>query len=290
MNLDLVYETRAALGEGPVWDDRRHVLYWLDITNRIVHIFDPSTQVNRRISINQPAGCLAPTAGGDLLLGMEKGFGILNLESKAVRSLIDPEGHLPSNRFNDGKCDRQGRFWAGTMSMEKTEGAGSLYCLFPDMTFRTMISGVTTSNGMAWTGDQTTYYYIDTPTLKVEAFDYNPETADISRRRTAVNIPSGQGKPDGMTIDEEDMLWIAHYGGGRVTRWEPATGKLIATLELPAPNVTSCTFGGLHLDELYITTARQGLTEEELAKHPKSGSLFRAEVGVKGTPAPIFVG
>ena len=290
MNLDLAYETRAALGEGPVWDNRRRVLYWLDIENRTVHIFDPSTQMNRRISTEQRVGCLAPTASGDLLLGMEKGFGRLNIESGEVRPLLDPECHLPSNRFNDGKCDPAGRFWAGTMSMQKEKGAGSLYCLFPDMTFRTMISGVTTSNGMAWSGDQTAFYYIDTPTLKVAAFDYNPETADISRRRNIIAIPQEQGKPDGMTIDEEDMLWIAHYGGGRVTRWEPATGKLIATLELPVPNVTSCTFGGLHLDELYITTARQGLTEEELTEHPKSGSLFRAAVGVKGTPAPVFAG
>ena len=290
MNGDLVLNAKATLGEGPVWDDRHHVLYWVDIEECLVHIYDPSTHVDRQIHTKQRIGCLSTRMNGSLLLGLERGFATLDIESEKIDYLVDPENHLPRNRFNDGKCDPQGRFWAGTMSLDKKKEAGSLYCLFPNLTFRTMISSVTTSNGLAWSSDHKTLYYIDTPTLKVAAYRFDPETGDISHKKTAITIPKGQGHPDGMTIDEEGMLWVAHYGGAKVSRWDPVKGEMIAAVEIPAPQVTSCTFGGLHRDRLYITTARQGMEEEALKTYPEAGGLFCVEPGVKGMPSSIFAG
>jgi sugar lactone lactonase YvrE len=158
------------------------------------------------------------------------------------------------------------------------------------MTIRTMVSGVTVSNGLAWSSDEKTMYYNDTTTLQVSAFDYEKETGEISGRRTVIEIDPSTGKPDGMTIDEEDMLWIAHFGGGRITRWDPTKGTLLTTIEVPAPHTTSCAFGGPQLDELYITTGRTGLDADALKAYPKSGGLFRAVPGVKGRPEPPFAG
>ncbi len=288
--IKLVFKADAALGEGPLWDFRRHVLYWVDITMHKVHIYDPSTGMDRAIDVGQPVGCLAPCQDGGLILGLQQGFGTLNIESGTLVLLLDPESHLPNNRFNDGKCDPRGRFWAGTLSLKNAKGAGSLYCLYTDMTVRTMLTGVTTSNGLAWSPDQKKLYYIDTPTSCVSAFKYDPDSGEISGKRKIISIPPDQGKPDGMTIDEEGMLWIAHWGGGCVSRWDPGEGRQISTIKVPAPNVTSCAFGGIRLDELYITTSRASLNEEDLRNYPNTGGLFKVKPGVRGIREPVFGG
>ena len=295
-NLDLVLSAKSEIGEGPVWDFRRHALYWVDIPKYLVHIYDPATGVDRTINVGQEVGCVCPRRAGGLILGMKGGFATLDIESETCRLLFNPENRLPHNRFNDGKCDPMGRFWAGTISTRKNskgqreKGAGSLYCLYPDMTVRTMATGLTTSNGMAWSPDAKTLYFIDSSDSTVYAFDYDVETGDITNRKALITIPATEGKPDGMTIDEEGMLWIAHWGGGKITRWEPAGARLVKSFKLPVPQVSSCAFGGLHLDELYITSARIGLTEEELKSSPHSGALFRVKPGVKGRPEPVFAG
>ncbi len=292
--IKIVISAKAELGEGPSWDTRQHLLYWVDINRHLVHIYDPKTSVDRTIDVGQEVGCVVPKKAGGLLCGLKNGIGTLDLESDECRILVDPEIHLPGNRFNDGKCDPAGRFWAGTMAPKvgavKENRAGSLYCLFPDMTIRTMISDVTTSNGLAWSPDNRIMYYIDTGLPVVSAFDFDIESGDIANRRTVIDIDPSTGKPDGMTIDEEGMLWVAHFGGGRVTRWDPKDGRLLQTVEVPAPRVTSCAFGGHHLDELYITTARSGMPEDELKSHPKSGGLFKIKPGVRGRPEPEFNG
>lgn len=288
--VELVLDAKAELGEGPLWDHRRRVLYWVDITAGRIHVYDPYTGKDRIIDTGEPVGCVTPRMNGDLLMAMKNGFASLDVESAVIRRLIDPEKHLPANRFNDGKCDPRGRFWAGTMSLKGQKGAGSLYCLYPDLTVRTMLSGVTTSNGLAWSADQKKLFYIDTGTGNVSVFAYDAESGDIGHRRKLISIPSNEGKPDGMTIDEAGMLWVAHWGGGRVSRWNPKDGKRIASLEIPAPNVTSCTFGGSHFDELYITTARGPLSDDQLEKYPQAGGLFRAKPGVRGLRQSVFAG
>jgi sugar lactone lactonase YvrE len=205
--------------------------------------------------------------------------------------IADPEAHLPGNRFNDGKCDPAGRFWAGTMRIAEDQvGAGSLYCLDRDLTVRKMWEGITIANGIAWSSDAKTMYYIDTPTCAVAAFDYDLATGSIANRREIIRTPKEAGFPDGMTIDAEGMLWVAYWQGWRVVRWDPSTGEMLATVELPVERVTAPWFGGPNLDELYITTARIGLSDEARAQQPLAGSLFRARVGVAGLPAFEFAG
>jgi sugar lactone lactonase YvrE len=292
--LTLVTNAKAQLGEGPLWDSRRHVLYWVDIDKHLVHIFDTNTGIDRTIDVGQEIGCVAPRKTAGLICGLKNGIGTLDIESETCRILVNPEIHLTDNRFNDGKCDPAGRFWAGTMGpkigAQRKKGAGSLYCFYPDMTIRTMVSGVTTSNGLAWSPDNTVMYYIDTGIPTVSAFDYDIESGDITNRRKVIDIDPSTGKPDGMTVDEEGMLWVAHFGGGRVTRWDPKNSRLLQTVEVPAPRVTSCAFGGLHLDELYITTARSGMDQNELKSNPQSGGLFKVKPGVRGRPEPVFNG
>ena len=194
-------------------------------------------------------------------------------------------------RMNDGKCDPAGRFWAGSMAYTGDKGAGKLYRLDPDLSLHTVLDSVTISNGLVWTSNNSTFYYIDTPTGRVDAYDYDHGAGNISNCRTAVEIPDGQGGPDGMTIDSEDMVWVAHWGGGCVTRWNPQTGELLETVEVPgARQITSCALGGANLDDLYITSASIGLDDEGLAEQPNAGKLFRVKVKAKGVPARGFAG
>lgn len=288
--VELVCDAKAELGEGPIWDYRRGLLFWVDIRGRVLHVYDPIAARDRVVDAGQEAGCVALRSNGGLILAGRDGFADLDVESGRITALLHPERHLPGNRFNDGKVDPRGRFWAGTMNTEGKQNKGSLYCLFPDFSLRTMLTGVSISNGMAWAADHKTFYYIDTPTQEVAAFDFDLETGDLSARRAAIRVPPERGKPDGMTMDAEGMLWIALYGGGAVTRWNPRDGRLLDTIEVPAPLVTSCAFAGLRMDELYITTARQGLDQKALAAHPHSGGLFRARPGARGAHEPLFAG
>lgn len=288
--VELVCDAKAELGEGPIWDYRRGVLFWVDIRSRAIHVYDPIASRDHAIDAGQEVGCVALRSSGGLIFAGREGFAELDIESGRIAALLDPERHLPGNRFNDGKVDPRGRFWAGTMNTEGKQTRGALYCLYPDFSLRTMLTGVSVSNGLAWTADQKTLYYIDTATQEVAAFDFDAETGDLSARRAAIRVPPEKGKPDGMTMDSEGMLWVALWGGGAVTRWNPRDGRLLATIEVPAPNVTSCAFAGLRMDELYITTARQGLDQNALAAHPRSGGLFRSRPGVRGSHEPLFAG
>ena len=218
------------------------------------------------------------------------GFASLDLETEQLEILADPEHDLPENRFNDGKCDPAGRFWAGTLSLEGKRGTCNLWRLDADLSVHKMLEGVSVSNGIVWTADRTAMYYVDTPTRRVDRFDYDHDTGEIDNRSVAVRIPDGMGFPDGMTIDSEGMLWVCLWQGGKVSRWDPVTGELLATVDLPASNVTSCAFGGEELDQLYITTARITIDEERLKEQPLAGGLFRADVGVTGVPAYEFAG
>lgn len=235
------------------------------------------------------AGAIALTTGGQLLAALQHGFAKIDLELGDIRMLADPEAHLSDNRFNDGKCDPAGRFWAGTMQLNGNKGAGSLYVLHPDLTVSLKISGLSVSNGLAWSPDQSTFYFIDTPTQQVAAYDYDLESGNISNKRIAVSIPPELGKPDGMTIDAEGMLWVALWDGWGVTQWNPETGALLQQYRLPVARVTSCTFGGKDLQDLYITTAKTGLSAEALANQPLAGAVFVIKnTGVKGLPANLF--
>lgn len=286
---DLVLDAKATLGEGAIWHARRQVLYWVDIEGRTVHTYDPKTGKDRAIDVGQAVGTVVPRRSSGLMLALHHGFAHLNLRTKKLTFVSDPEAGLP-NRFNDGKCDPSGRFWAGTMPYEKGADprGGALWCLHADGRVEKKVKGIGCSNGIAWGLDKKTMYYIDTVTKEIWAYDYDDRTGAISRRRTIVTVPDNEGVPDGMTIDAEEMLWVAHWGGWQVIRWDPRTGKKLRSIRLPAEKITSCAFGGRDLGDLYVTSARVALDEQALKKQPHAGGLFLVRPGVKGVEAFEF--
>ncbi|MFN0121025.1 MAG: SMP-30/gluconolactonase/LRE family protein [Blastocatellia bacterium] len=289
----LELQDNALLGEGPVWDWRRQELAWVDIEGFNVHLYNPVSRHHRTVHVGQYAGSLTFRESGGLILALKSGFAALDAETGMVTPLADVESHLSGNRFNDGKCDPAGRFWAGTLALDEDhgEGKGNLYRLDSDHSVHLMIPGVWISNGLAWTRDETTMYYIDSPTKKVTAFDYDKVTGAISNPRVVIGVSADEmGYPDGMTIDEEGMLWIAHWDGGHVCRWNPHNGDLLMKIDLPVSRPTSCVFGGPDLDILYITSASTRLNPDQLAAQPLAGSLFQCKTGVRGLRMNEFSG
>lgn len=289
LKIDVVVKHTCALGEGPVWDSKRKVICWVDILQGEIHEWSPEQKTHRTIQVNQMIGAIAVSTNGNFLAALENGLGFVDRKTGEVRMISDPEAHLPHNRFNDGKCDPAGRFWAGTMPLSEKEPAGSVYVVENDLSVKKRIAGVTVSNGMAWSKDHQIFYYIDTPTFEVVAYDYNKSTGDINNKKIIIRIPKEDGFPDGMTIDSEGMLWIGHWDGWQLTRWNPETGEKLYSIHLPVAKVTSCAFGGENLDDLYITSAKKGLSDRELQKQPLAGSLFVVpNCGFKGMPAFEF--
>lgn len=288
--LELVLDVKATLGEGPCWDRERQLLYWIDILEKKIYIFNPHTNENHGIQLEQYIGAIVPRNIDEAVVALENGFYFLNYSTEKVTLINEPESHLINNRFNDGKCDAYGRFWAGTMDKSYVKEQGSLYCLDTNRKVEKKLSKIGLSNGMAWSPDNKFMYHIDTLSKKVSCFNYNLVTGDFENPIDIISFPEEEGMPDGMTIDEEGMLWIAHWGGSKVSRWNPKTGEQIGSIEVPALNVTSCTFGGKDLNELYITTAKSGLSEEQLKNYPLSGGLFRIKMYVKGSPSYSFKG
>lgn len=278
------------LAEGPVWDERSQRLYWLDIERGRICRFDPSSKSNQEWILGTRVGFAVLTEQGDMLAGTQEGLIRFSCDTGTSTPYANPESDLSQNRFNDGKCDLQGRLWAGTMSVEEADGAGSLYRVTAPDAVSSQVSSVTISNGLAWTADSSAMYYIDSPTRRIDGFDFNSGSGEISNRRTAIALEEGIGYPDGMTIDSEDMLWVALWEGWGVGRFDPKTGEMLAKIEVPVACVTSCCFGGAKMDELYITTASRDLKEEDRHKQPDAGGIFVAHPGVTGTPSIRFKG
>jgi sugar lactone lactonase YvrE len=287
---ELILDAKAELGEGPAWEAHSGCLYWVDIHAGHLHIFNPQNKIDRRIEVGEFVGCAVPRRSGGVVLGLRSGFATLDLSTEKLTRLVNPEPHLPGNRFNDGKCDPVGRFLAGTLNNTEVEACGSLYSLAPDGEVKTLITGTLISNGLTWSPDQHTFYYIDTPTQIVMAYDYDLATGEIVNPHRVISVPPGLGLPDGMTSDMEGMLWVAIWGGAMLTRWDPTTGKLLAEIPFPALNVSSCTFGGPDLTDIYVTTARELMSPEELVKYPLSGGLFRIRTDIRGMPTFEFGG
>lgn len=281
------FDGKAILAEGPVWDADLGKLWWVDIERHLVNRWDPVTGKNESWSLGCQVGFAIPTTAGDVIAGTRNGIVRLNVESGMIIPLVDPESNISTTRFNDGKCDPRGRLFGGTISDQRIEEA-SLYMLDETLQIRRVVEKVTNSNGLAWSHDEKTFYYIDTATRKIDAFDYDVASGAIANRRTAFDIPHDMGKPDGMTIDAEGMLWVALWSGWGISRWNPNTGELLAKVDLPCQNVTSCCFGGPNLDRLYITCARQGLSAEQQAGQALAGGIFVADVGVSGMPSVKF--
>ncbi len=282
-----VLPAQAALGEGALWNPETARLYWVDIEGRALHVFDPATGQDVHFATGSRVGTVVPMHGGNVLVALQNGIHRLDTRTGRLSALVNPLVE-PSLRFNDGKCDPAGRFWVGTFDLHERPQSGTLYRFDPDGRLHVMLRGITNSNGIAWARDSRTMYYIDTPTYTVQAFDYDNVLGTIANARVIIRLPNGGGFPDGMTLDAEGMLWVALWGGGAVHCFDPGTGALLQVVEVPAPFTSSCAFGGPQLETLYITTARGGLSAEQLKQFPLSGNVFAVEPGVRGVPASFF--
>ena len=289
MEAKLILNATAKLAEGPAWDHRLQHLIWVDIEEKQVHLYHPAFDRDDCYQLDKMVGAAVPMKSkGQLLLALSDGLAIFTLAKQSLTYIAETEREHPGNRFNDGKCDSEGRFWAGTMGLELESGLGALYCVWPNFSVHPKVKKVTISNGLAWAANGQTMYYIDSPTQQVVAYEYDPPSGAIGNPKVVIRIPPKLGTPDGMTIDQEGKLWIALWGGYGVGRWDPLTGELLDMLRVNAPHVTSCTFGGPNLDELYITTARSGLTAEQIEAYPNSGGIFWIKPGQQGRPIDFF--
>ncbi|GMV80081.1 MAG: calcium-binding protein [Planctomycetota bacterium] len=286
-----IVQQGAHLGEGALWDHVDEVLYWVDILGGKVFQYEPQSGENRAFDVKHHVGTVVVRNSGGLLVALQPGIACLDPETGRTEMLVKIPEVDATARFNDGKCDPEGRFWVGTLTYKFDNGAAALYRIGPDLKWTKMLDGITCSNGIVWSADSRTMYYIDTPTRKVEAFDFNPRSGNITTRRTVVNVPEDKGWPDGMAIDSQDRLWVAMFGGGRVCGFDPKTGQLIGEIFIPgAKNITSCAFGGPEFTDLYITSAKEHLKPEDLNAQPNAGHLFHFKMEVPGVPSYEFVG
>ena len=286
---ELALDVRAELGEGPLWDDQRKRLLFVDIMRGHVHEFDPATGADRVVEFPWPVGAVALHNNGDWVLATLNGFHIANPATGETRLVASVEADRPDNRMNDGYVDARGRFWAGTMNMRKVPNEGTLYRLGPDGSVSPALTGVSISNGIDWSLDNRTAYYVDTPTGRIDTFEFDLGSGALFHRRPFVTIPPEQGSPDGLIVDAEGFVWLCLWKGGAVRRYAP-DGQLDTVISIPATQVTKCAFGGPNLDELFITTAWAGLTESERAEQPLAGGLFRFRPGVRGKRVNRFGG
>lgn len=289
LEVEVALEAAATLGERPVWDARAGELVWVDILASAVHRFDPASGRDVASDVGRPVGAAVPREGGGLVLAVEDGFAVTSEDGGEVELIAPVGADDPSSRFNDGACDPEGRFWAGTMAYDESPGAGALYRLDPDHRVERLLDGVTISNGIGWSPDGVTMYYIDSPTRGVDAFDYDASSGSIGGRRRVLDVPEAAGMPDGLAVDAEGGLWVVLNGGSAVHRYRP-DGDLVAIVIVPTPNVTSCCFGGPTLEDLFVTSARDGLDEGQLASEPLAGAVFRCRPGVSGLPNVAFRG
>ena len=286
--VDLALDCRAELGEGPIWDYRSGLLLFVDINGHQVHTLDPSSAAHGTVGVGEYVSAIALAAEGGYLVALQHDIARFDLEQGAGDRVCSVERERRDTRFNDGYVDPRGRFWAGTMSLEKKPGQGALYRF--DGGAAKMVDRVTTSNGIDWSPDGRLMYYIDTGTRRVDVFDFEMETGAIANRRALITIDDADGKPDGLILDEEGFIWVALWQGGAVRRYSPA-GQLVQQIDLPVSCPTKCAFGGANLDELYITSARTLLTaDEQKRREPHAGSVFVCRPGVRGRRATPFTG
>ena len=293
---ELIYQTQAVCGESPVWDEVGQRLYWADVVTGNVYIFNPNDGSNQTFNIGQVLGAVALCQRGGLLLSSARGLDFFDPETNKMESAVRQDLLSAGHYFADGKCDPRGRFWGGTYHQDITEAVGVLYSLENDLSVKKRAENFILSNGMAWDVAEDKFYFIDSIARCVYKFNYDPISGDLTNRHVIRQFPGGTILPDGMTIDTEGFLWVALFNASKIIRIDPATGETNFEVLIPnAKQVTSCTFGGKDLDELYITTARElggpyGLTEDELRFENNSGGLFRVKLPFKGLPAVRFKG
>ncbi len=288
-DVNTVWEIRAVLGEGPLWVEAEDAVYWVDIMSNKVHRYGLADGAKTTWTFDFAVTSLNPRRDGGFIGTIQDGFASINLDVLSATPIQLPEADQPGNRFNDGKVDNSGRYWAGTMDIEQVGANGSLYRLDPDLSVQQVDTDYIICNGPTFSVDNTIIYHTDSIKRVIYALDIGADGSLSNKRVFTEFTQDDEGVPDGMTVDSEDCIWVAHFGGARITRYSPA-GEILEVVPMPALNITSCTFAGAELDTLYITSASAAMSDEDLAAYPLAGSLFSYKPGVKGTPTPLFAG
>lgn len=283
-----VVETQAFLGEGPVWNEAEKRLDWVDILAPALHRSDPASGADRVVELGELVGAIAHCSTGGLVLATQSGFTLFDPDTGVSTPLVDPEADKPNNRFNDGKCDSRGRFWAGTMDMGVAPGAGSLYRLDRDGSVHCLERGIGISNGLGWSPDDRRMYFTDSLARTIFVYDFDAESGTIANRRVFAQTLDHMGVPDGLTVDAEGYVWSAQWDGWQLIRFDPE-GRIDQTVSLPVPRPTSCTFGGPNRETLYVTSARIRLSAQQLAEAPLSGSVFAIDGCGRGLAEHAYV-
>ena len=291
VDVECVFSTKSTIGEGPVWSVKEERLYWVDIPEKKVHAFNPADGSNRTWELPEMVTSVSPRKRGGLILTLRKQVAFFDPANGKLDIMPDPEEDKPQNRFNDGKCDRQGRLWGGTMGdIDWDHPVGSLYRFDPDKKLSRMEEGIRCSNGLGWSPDSKTLYFAESFAYKIHPYDFDPATGRIANRRLFASVdPEGGAFPDGLTVDAEGFVWSAQPMLGCLVRYDPK-GVIERIIELPVTRGTSCMFGGKDFDVLYVTTMRATLTDEQLAEEPLAGSLLALRPGVKGIAETPFAG
>ncbi|XP_043928497.1 regucalcin [Protopterus annectens] len=296
IKIECVVDERNKIGESPVWEEKEGTLLYVDIQEKQVKRWDAASGHVQTVNVGAHVGSVVPRKSGGYILALGTRFAFLDWEKKKVTDIISVDQDKANNRFNDGKVDPAGRFFAGTMSMEIRPAEverhqGSLYTLHADHSVVKHFDQVDISNGLDWSPDHKHFYYVDSLSYRVDVFDYDINSGSICNRRVLYKMEEDEGIPDGMTIDSEGKLWLACYNGGRVIRIDPETGKRIQTVTLPVDKTTSCCFGGKDYSEMYVTSACLGMDDKWMAKQPQAGGIFKITgLGVKGIPPYAFAG
>lgn len=292
-----VVSAQSELGEGPVWHPREQVLYWLDIYQGRLHRYDPLSKDHQVTDLGLMTSAMGIRAGGGFVMATCKGFAFWDGQSQPAglerfKFLGDPDadetGNVRTNRFNDGKTDRQGRFWAGKMSKRPTN---SLFRLDPDCSIQRMESGILISNGLGWSPDDRIFYYTDSEAKTIFAYDFDAASGSIHNRRVFFQVPADpqEGFPDGLAVDEEGCIWSARWGGWKIVRYRP-DGTIEREVAMPVEFPTSCAFGGPELKDLYITSAWTEVPPTRRAGQPLAGDVFCLKTQVRGFIEPLFEG
>ena len=283
MQAQVLYPSQCILAESPLWHPERKCCYWVDIDGGVLYEYNWLSQATRSWKFNSKLSLAVQGKEDQLILTLDSEIARFNLESGKTETILDIETPPSVNRCNDGAADSRGRLWVGTMHLQHQKEAGSLYLINTDHAIQKKRDHISVSNGIAWSLDNKRMFYIDSPTQVVQSFHFNEGSGEIVFEKNVIEIPLENGTPDGMAIDEEGMLWIAHWNGFGVYRWNPNTGALLSRIELPVPQVSSCAFVGDDLDHLLITTARENMADDIVQKYPNSGDVFLVKTGIKGT-------
>jgi sugar lactone lactonase YvrE len=285
-----VWPAQALLGEGPVWSERRQALFWVDILGRKLHCYTPRGSGAKSWSFDEEISAVAERRhDASLVVTMRHGFACFDAETGKLEPILAAEPERSGNRFNDGKCDRAGRFWAGSMDFAGKNATGALYCLDAQRRCTRHVDGFAITNGPTWSLDGETLYFTNTATSRIFAFDFDPVAGTLSNQRLWCKFELEDGSPDGMTTDAVGRIWIAHWGAGCVTCHAPS-GEELARIDVPASHTTSCTFGGPDLKTMYITSACGELDPAQREREPMSGGLFEIELDVQGLPGEQYAG